>query len=385
MHSSASSCQSSHSSARCSSLGRHRSRKDESRSAGPSPALGQRALVELGRDLVGVPQHLAEEQLLGVEVVVQQAGRHPGRTGDRGHPDLGQAVADDAVGGSGQDPGARLRGRLLALAGSGRRGGARPALPVEARDRSAVMAPTRLTVQSVSDARISRVRRQGSPSAASAPSADAASSPLPGPRRRLRRTGSRPCSRPARSRWSAPATTPPSGATSSPGGRWRRRGDRTVLLVSRRGDEVLGVPTHASAAGRRGRARPARRPGRAVRAGGGLRGRGGRRGRRRGPGDRGDHRGALRDRCRGGQAGGRGRWRSPATPARCWSAPTASASSTPRPASSWPRRCSRPATWPCSARAATWPSTSPACWPTAAWACPGSSRSATRRTSASST
>ena len=78
---------------------------------------GQRALVELGRDPVGVRQHLAEEELLGVEVVVQQAGRHPGGAGDRGHPDLGQAVADDAVGGRGEDPGACLRGRLLALGG----------------------------------------------------------------------------------------------------------------------------------------------------------------------------------------------------------------------------------------------------------------------------
>ena len=53
-----------------------------------------------------------------------------------------------------------------------------------------------------------------------------------------------------------------------------------------------------------------------------------------------------------------------------------------RPGSSWPTPCSLPATWPCSARAATWCSTSPASWPTAGWACPGSSRSATRRTSA---
>ena len=96
---------------------------------GPVAGVGQRALVELGRDLVGVPQHLAEEELLGLEVVVQQAGRDPGGTGDRGHADLGQAVADDAVGGSGQDPGPCLRGRLLTLAGPGRGGGARPGAP----------------------------------------------------------------------------------------------------------------------------------------------------------------------------------------------------------------------------------------------------------------
>ena len=77
------------------------------------------ALVELGGGLVGVLQHLAEEELLGVEVVVEQAGRHPRRAGDRGHPDLGQAVADDAFHGGGEDPGARLRGRLLTLAGLG--------------------------------------------------------------------------------------------------------------------------------------------------------------------------------------------------------------------------------------------------------------------------
>ena len=49
--------------------------------AGPSPALAMRALVELARDAVGVGQHLAEELLLGVEVVVQQAGRDPGGRG----------------------------------------------------------------------------------------------------------------------------------------------------------------------------------------------------------------------------------------------------------------------------------------------------------------
>ena len=80
------------------------------------------ALVELGGGLVGVLQHLTEQELLGVEVVVQQAGRHSRRAGDRGHPDLGQAVADDAVHGGGEDPGARFRGRLLPLAGLGRLG-----------------------------------------------------------------------------------------------------------------------------------------------------------------------------------------------------------------------------------------------------------------------
>ena len=81
---------------------------------------GHGALVELGGDSVRVGQHFAEEELLGVEVVVQQAGRHPSGAGDRGHPDLGQTVADDAVGGRGEDLGARLRGRLLALGGPAR-------------------------------------------------------------------------------------------------------------------------------------------------------------------------------------------------------------------------------------------------------------------------
>ena len=83
-------------------------------------------------------------------------------------------------------------------------------------------------------------------------------------------------------------------------------GDRTVLLVNRHGGEVLGQPDLPFRAGRRRRARAARRPGRAVRAGHGFVAVGDRRRRRRRPGDRGDHRGALRGGCRGSPAGGRG-------------------------------------------------------------------------------
>ena len=227
------------------------------------------------------------------------------------------------------------------------------------------------------------MRRQGSPSAPSAPPRTPRRAPSrPAPP--LRRTGSTLFS---------PRTVAVVGASNDTA-KWghiiaRRAlaspGDRRVLLVSRRGDEVLGVRTHAIGAGRRRRARPARRPGRAVRAGGWLRGSGGRRRRRRRPGDRGDHGRALRDRCRGSPAGGRGPGDRPRRRRR------AGRPQLPRrrrhrdrpPAGAG--RCSRPATWPCSARAATWPSTSPASWPTAAWACPGSSRSATRRTSGSST
>jgi hypothetical protein len=73
------------------------------------------ALAELLRHAVRVAQHLAEEELLGVEVVVEQAGRHPRGLRDRGHPHLGETVADDHVGGRGQDLAPRLRGGLLSL------------------------------------------------------------------------------------------------------------------------------------------------------------------------------------------------------------------------------------------------------------------------------
>ena len=66
---------------------------------------------------MGVGQDVGEELFLGVEVVVQQAGRDPGRLRDAGHPDLRQTVAHDALGGGGQDPGARLRSGQVALVG----------------------------------------------------------------------------------------------------------------------------------------------------------------------------------------------------------------------------------------------------------------------------
>ncbi len=88
---------------------------------GPFARVGQGALVELGGGLVRCLQHLAEEKLLGVEVVVEQARRDTRRPRDRGHPDLGQTIANDAVSSGREDPGASFRRCLLALARTGRR------------------------------------------------------------------------------------------------------------------------------------------------------------------------------------------------------------------------------------------------------------------------
>ena len=91
------------------------------------------------------------------------------------------------------------------------------------------------------------MRRQGSPAAASAPSADGAPGPPPDP-----------TSPPPPDRIEAlfsPRTIAVVGASNDTA-KWghiiaRRAlaspGERRVLLVSRRGDEVLGLPTHASA------------------------------------------------------------------------------------------------------------------------------------------
>ncbi len=128
--------------------------------------------------------------------------------------------------------------------------------------------------------------------------------------RRVRGRG-RPARRPLlaadRGHRRAPATTPRSGATSSPSGRSSSPGDRTVLLVNRRGGEVLGRADLPLRAGRGRGPRPQRRPGRGVRAG------------RRASwpsvtdavaaGARaivGDHRRTLRGGCRGRPARGRG-------------------------------------------------------------------------------
>ena len=155
------------------------------------------------------------------------------------------------------------------------------------------------------------MRRQGSPAAASPH--PAARAPWTPPPARLaldatrRRTGSRRSSRPARSPWWGPATIPPSGATSSPAGRWLAGVTARCCWSAGAASEVLGVPTHPSVQAAAAAHGLHRRPGRAVRAGRRLRGRRGRRGRGRGPGDRRDHRGTLRDRCRGSPARGRGR------------------------------------------------------------------------------
>ena len=186
-----------------------------------------------------------------------------------------------------------------------------------------------------------RVRRQGSPAASVLPSPGTAPAP---PRVRA--------SPPAPDRFDAlfaPGTVAVVGA-SNDSAKWghviarralRARGDRTVLLVSYgSADPQCADPSHG--AGHRGRARPARRPGGAVRAGGRLRGR--RRGRSRGA-ERSSRSPRDSPRPVPRERGGRPR----ASPSRaprepCWSVPTASASPTPRPAPPWPhasrgRRC----------------------------------------------
>ena len=91
------------------------------------------------------------------------------------------------------------------------------------------------------------MRRQGSPSAASAPSGGAASSPLPA-------AASTPTDR--LEALFSPHTVAVVGASNDTA-KWGHiiagralasPGDRTVLLVSRRGEDVLGVRTHATAA-----------------------------------------------------------------------------------------------------------------------------------------
>ena len=191
---------------------------------------------------------------------------------------------------------------------------------------------------------------------------------------------SRPSSRPARSPWSVRVPTPRSGVTSSPDEPWRLRAATGCCSSA-------AAVTRSSAFRPTGpRRRPLRRttcawtwpccacrrapswtrwptpslpgPGRSWRS----------------------RRGSPRSVPTG--PGWRPReWPSPATRAPSWSDPTAWASSTRRRASTWLPPSSRPGTWRCSARAATWRSTSPDSWPTAAWGCPVSSRWATRRTS----
>ncbi len=165
MQSRSSSCQSSHSCASRSSLGRHRSRKAESR-CGRRRRRRCRSSCWLStlESRVGVGQHLGEELLLGVEVVVQQARRHPGRPA-RCRP-------------SGPSPGRRGRCTRRPRPGSGCGPRRRPGRAGWGSSRSAAVCrpercwssvvPSRsrsanvLTVQSVSDARLAPMRRQGS-------------------------------------------------------------------------------------------------------------------------------------------------------------------------------------------------------------------------------
>ena len=167
-----------------SSLGRQRSRNAQRRCAGWVPARSRARSVSAWDRSLDVAQHVDEELFLGGEVVVHQAGGDARGLGDPGHPHVGQAVAHDAVGGGGEDAVARFLGGQVATVGL-----LHADLPLGRL--------TCLTVQSVSDARLAPVTRQGSP--ASAPAG---------------RSG-RPVRAPARSRSSAPAPTRPSGATSS--------------------------------------------------------------------------------------------------------------------------------------------------------------------------
>ena len=192
------------------------------------------------------------------------------------------------------------------------------------------------------------MRRQGSPGPAAGGSA--------GPGARSTR-----CSTPGRSPSSAPAPTPPSGVTSSPSVPSSRAGDRPVLLVNRRGGEVLGrrdPPTLAEAA--RALGEPAG-PGRAVRARHRLRGGGDGGGRGRCPGDGRDHGRVLRAGPEGAAAEAEAVAMARAAGAvlvgpNCLGIVDTSAGPAAQPTPS-----SRPATWPCSARAATWCSTSRRC------------------------
>ena len=85
------------------------------RRLGPGPLEG--LLGERVGDRAGVAEHLGEELLLGVEVVVHQAGGDPGGLGDAGHPHVDQPVAHDAVGGGDEDPVAGLLGGQVATVG----------------------------------------------------------------------------------------------------------------------------------------------------------------------------------------------------------------------------------------------------------------------------
>ncbi len=150
----------------------------------------------------------------------------------------------------------------------------------------------------------------------------------------------------------------------------------------RRGARAAGVPVRPGGGRSHGRDR---RPGRRLRPGGRLRGLGDRRRRRRGPGDRGHHRGPVRGGRRGRPTRGRGARDRPRRGRRAGRSQLPGDRRHHDRAPAGPRRPARRATWPCSARAATSCSTWPGCWPTAGWACRGSSRSATRPTSGSST
>ena len=158
----------------------------------------------------------------------------------------------------------------------------------------AIRPPRCLTVQSVSDARVAPVRRQGPSAAAvagSPPRPGRARRPVLAPhgrrrrrQRRLREVGSHP--RPARPR----VAGRPHRAARQPARRRGARAARPTRPPRRRPPRTSGAVDLAVLCV------PAAR----------LRGLGDRRRRGRRPGDRGDHRGALRGGSRGRPAGGRG-------------------------------------------------------------------------------
>ena len=150
----------------------------------------------------------------------------------------------------------------------------------------------------------------------------------------------------------------------------------------RRGPRRARLPLRA---GRRRDARPEGRPGCAVRAGRGLRGLGGRRRRRRRPGRRGHHRGTLRGGSRGRPARGRGAGDRPRR------GRGAGRSQLPRGRRHDDRAPAGPRRAPARGRGRAQPERQPGAGPRRVagrprtWACPGSSRSATRPISGSST
>ena len=202
------------------------------------------------------------------------------------------------------------------------------------------------------------MRRQGSQHASGPPS------------RLQRRSGSRwrPSSTRPRSRSSAPATTRPSGATSSPGGRSSPRrpaGDAGQPARHARCSAARRTPPWR----RRAADGDAGRPGGGLRARGRPRRRGARRGRGRCPGAGRDHRRALRARCRRGARPEQEALRDrPGGRRRAGRAELHRHRRHRHRPPAQPRRAAGRATWPCSARAATWCSTSPRCSQTAAWA-----------------